>query len=364
MKHKFLILSFLFFTIFWAKGFAQSQQDSVVLRVSVNGVLRPLSNDSLYLAHDEDDVLIELLKKDSFPIYFQWTDIDKKLIVWNLSMIRYTNIKGGDATFTIWRDSLQKVKLAHFYVKSEYAFGEKTWTWYAIGFYFVTIASAIAFFWIIYNNMQRQKMQRVRNQISDDLHDEVGASLSGIGIFAKLLKKKFAKDNPEMQIVIDNIIETSSSSVQNLRDSVWAINPKNDTMEKLFARMCSFAIELLNAKDIEVAFFPTLEEAERLLEKTKVNMEQRRAIYLIFKEIIHNILKHSEATKVQISINTEQFGLGMSIIDNGKGFDSKSEFEGNGMQSLRSRAKAALIDFDLGSTEGKGTTVKLFIPKI
>jgi signal transduction histidine kinase len=178
------------------------------------------------------------------------------------------------------------------------------------------------------------------------------------------LRKRFAKDNAEMQTVIDNIIETSSFSVQNLRDSVWAINPQNDTMEKLFGRMCSFASELLNAKDIKVTFNPSIEETEVLLQKINIKMEQRRAIYLIFKEIVHNILKHSEATETTIEVKKVRFGVELVIVDNGKGFDLSKADEGNGMKTLQSRAKAALIDLKIDTNLGQGTAVKLFIPEI
>jgi hypothetical protein len=363
MEKKILIywISLVFFI---PKVFAQDSI-SLNLTVSVNGVNRVLTHDSLFLSMEDDDIVIDFLnKKATDTLYCQWSNIDKTLISWILPSIRYTNIKGGSDSFMVWSDRKQQTLKKKLYINTAYAFGEKTWTWYAIGFYFVIIASAIAFFWIIYYNMQQQKMQRVRNQISDDLHDEVGASLSGIGIFAKLLRKRFAKDNAEMQTVIDNIIETSSFSVQNLRDSVWAINPQNDTMEKLFGRMCSFASELLNAKDIKVTFNPSIEETEVLLQKINIKMEQRRAIYLIFKEIVHNILKHSEATETTIEVKKVRFGVELVIMDNGKGFDLSKADEGNGMKTLQSRAKAALIDLKIDTKLGQGTAVKLFIPEI
>ena len=93
-------------------------------------------------------------------------------------------------------------------------------------------------------------------------------------------------------------------------------------------------------------------------------MEQRRNVYLLFKEAVNNIAKHSGASKVLISIIPENESIKLTIEDNGIGFEAGAEFEGNGLKNYRNRAQEGFMDFNLTSGPGKGTRIEVGIPEI
>ena len=118
--------------------------------------------------------------------------------------------------------------------------------------------------------------------------------------------------------------------------------------------MRSFAYELLGAKKIEFRFV-----ADSSVANMKLSMEARRNLYLIFKEATNNLVKYSEASKAMFSIKGEQGKLVMMITDNGKGFDSNKETEGNGLKNMRKRASEMGAVLLIDSIPGNGTTIKL-----
>jgi signal transduction histidine kinase len=139
-----------------------------------------------------------------------------------------------------------------------------------------------------------------------------------------------------------------------MSDIVWTINPKNDLLENVLQRMNQFATEILEVKNIELDFkndgtFPTL----------KLTMDQRRNFYLFFKEAINNAAKYADAKNVSVCITQKDRYLEMNIIDNGKGFDIDTIFNGNGMHTLKKRAAELNADFNITSHIDKGTALKL-----
>src|SRR5690606_4955682 len=93
------------------------------------------------------------------------------------------------------------------------------------------------------------KRQAIRNKIAQDLHDSVGSTLSSISVYsqeARIYKQK--NQDAELQDTLEKIGDTSGEMISEMNDIVWAINPRNDNMEKIFHRMESFARPLLQAK--------------------------------------------------------------------------------------------------------------------
>ncbi|MEO6671562.1 MAG: two-component regulator propeller domain-containing protein [Ferruginibacter sp.] len=202
------------------------------------------------------------------------------------------------------------------------------------------------------------QMQKVRNDIAGDLHDEIGSNLSAIAVFSELAINP-KKTKPEVDGLLKKISGYTQTSQDSMSDIVWMIDTKNDRLIALKLRMQLFANELLEARDISVRFF-----SDPLLDDLKLNMLQRKAVYLIFKEAIHNIIKYADATAVAIEINRKNNFIVLTISDNGKGFslseqENKNVKGGNGLKNMKLRAGLINAQLLIEPTINVGTTISL-----
>ncbi|MES2266940.1 MAG: two-component regulator propeller domain-containing protein [Bacteroidota bacterium] len=212
--------------------------------------------------------------------------------------------------------------------------------------------------WIYqYRAEQLLKFQTMRNKIASDLHDDIGSALTSISIFSEVadqqLKGHGIQDTRE---IIGHIAYHSRAMLEAMEDIVWAVDPRNDQFNDLFIRMREYAIPLLEARSIDFNII-----MDERVEKVPLLMAYRRNIYLIFKEAINNILKHSDCSKISAIINKESKLIVMTITDNGKGFDSSVQNKRNGLKNIRKRAEEMNAQIDIISSVGGGTVIKLII---
>lgn len=196
------------------------------------------------------------------------------------------------------------------------------------------------------------EIERVRNNLARDLHDDIGSTLSSINIMSQVALVE--KGNPETYL--QRIGNQSARIMDDLGDMVWSINPRNDSIEHVVNRMQEFAAEIFEFKAIEYEFKVNLAEGVVL------TPEQRKNFFLIFKESINNAAKYSEATFVEITLGQHRNVLGMRVKDNGRGFDERTVREGNGLRNMRDRAKELNGSLLLTSIVRQGTTVELKLP--
>ncbi len=202
------------------------------------------------------------------------------------------------------------------------------------------------------NEILQSKMQNIRNKIAQDLHDDIGSTLSSISILSNLiLKEKNTGQNNEM---ISEIKESSVTLMEKMDDIIWSINPKNDSLENLLLRIKRFASNLFEARNIDYNI--TIQEH---ISQLKFSMEDRQHIYLILKESINNLVKYSQATMATIDVTFDQCVFEIHVRDNGIGFEMSDNFDGNGILSTKNRA--ALMDADLAilTKPGSGTEIVL-----
>jgi signal transduction histidine kinase len=198
----------------------------------------------------------------------------------------------------------------------------------------------------------------VRNQIASDLHDAVGANLSAINNFIELLiRKQNAKQSDMLARLTAKIKKITVDTISNLQDTVWAINPLNDSIEELLVRMKDFAILMLGTKEIRMIYDNHYDPKKPV----KLDMQQRHAMYMMFKEMINNIVKYSNATEVNIQISNDHSGLFIEVKDNGIGFDPNAPQKGNGLRNFRNRAKENFIDLDLKTAPGAGVQTQMMV---
>jgi signal transduction histidine kinase len=145
--------------------------------------------------------------------------------------------------------------------------------------------------------------------------------------------------------------------MEAMDDIVWAIKPDNDSMQKIVARMREFSTSVLEAKEIDLQF-----HCDDDVNQLKPGMEQRRDLFLFFKEAVNNVAKYSRAEQAIIRLAAHQGRLILLVEDNGIGFDVEKADAGNGLGNMRKRADAMRGRFQVQSSPGAGTKVILNIP--
>jgi len=205
----------------------------------------------------------------------------------------------------------------------------------------------------VFNNFRvsnKLRLQKIRNRIADDLHDDIGSTLNSISIYSEVAKQK----SPTVVHELDQIGLASRKIIDAMSDIVWTINTKNDSFEQIILRLRSLTFNLLRARNIEHTF-----RADESLNHLKLSMEERRNFYLIFKEALNNLVKYADASQVFISLSLVNNFITLSIHDNGTGFDSKISYPGNGLLSMKSRAQEMNAALSIDSEVGSGTTILL-----
>ena len=228
----------------------------------------------------------------------------------------------------------------------------KRWWFYLL---IVLLLSVILYRLYRYRIDQLLRVQMVRNTIATDLHDDIGSTLTNISILSELSKKNIEQPQAATQF-LKRITEESVASQQALDDIIWSVNSRNDNIEELQARMRRYAGELFEGDSLKCEFSVDNTESSRL------NMEQRRDVYLVFKECLNNIHKHASAKNVSIKVSVTNGILNMEISDDGKGFNQDLITHRNGLQNMRTRVAKWAGDLKIDSRAEVGTKIEITMP--
>jgi signal transduction histidine kinase len=208
-----------------------------------------------------------------------------------------------------------------------------------------------------YRVAQLLKLERVRTRIATDLHDDIGSNLSRIALLSEVVRQQVRHDDPDVTERLSLISNVSRESVDAMSDIVWAINPQRDHLRDLVQRMRRFAEDAFQSRNIAFRF-----RAPSLEQDIKLGADMRREVFLIFKESVNNMVRHSACTEAEIDFRIEGGWLVLKLSDNGKGLDLTHESEGQGLLSMRQRAKKLGGELEIRSPNGQGTTVTLRVP--
>ena len=200
------------------------------------------------------------------------------------------------------------------------------------------------------------EMERMRTRIATDLHDDIGANLTKISILSEVAHRRLGNGANYFNDanLLENIAETSRESVSAMSDIVWAINPKKDSLADLTSRMRRYAEELLERRAIKIEFYAAPSAPD-----LKLDADLRRNIYLIFKESLNNIVRHAAAENVRIDFGFAGGALTLKIADDGRGFETNDEYDGNGLASMRKRAAELGGNLEIHSSPTNGTSIIL-----
>jgi ligand-binding sensor domain-containing protein/signal transduction histidine kinase len=227
----------------------------------------------------------------------------------------------------------------------------------------VLALAAITHFIYWYHARRLVELERVRTRIATDLHDDIGANLSKIAILSDVAGQTLSNSAVSpVATPLAQIAETSRDCVDTMSDIVWAINPQRDYLTDLTHRMRRFAEDLFDAKRIEYTVHSAVDEQD-----VRLGAELRREVYLIFKECVNNLVKHSGCDQAELAFSFNGSFLMVSINDNGKGFTpadpgKNGGLGGQGLTNMQRRARALGGSLKIDSEIGRGTKVTLKVP--
>lgn len=227
--------------------------------------------------------------------------------------------------------------------------------WYkSVWFYILSLLAIGLLIYLFYKNRLRQIMdiQKIRNGISADMHDEIGSTLSSITFYSQALLMQMEKT--EHQQVVQKIKENAQQVQEGLSDIVWSVKAGSDQIEDVFARMFQFGSTLAESKGFAFRF-----EADSQIQNQKLDMQTRKNLYLIFKEAMNNAAKYSNASNVEVYTAREDRHIKLIIKDNGRGFDYELIRKGNGLANMHQRAAQIGGKLTIQSAIEGGTTITL-----
>ena len=220
----------------------------------------------------------------------------------------------------------------------------------------IVLAIASAYSVHAYRVRRLFEMERLRTRIASDLHDDVGSSLTQISMLSEIVRTRLA--NPAAQIAdpLSRIGTLSRESVDSMSDIVWAIDPVRDMPVHLLQRMRRVANEIIGSGGVQLHFTSSGDASPHL------NADVRRHVFLIFKEILNNIVRHANASAVSVEVIVTSRQLHFTVADNGRGFDTASATEGQGLRSMARRASSLGGSLDVTASAGTGTRVAFTLP--
>ncbi len=278
----------------------------------------------------------------------------------------YTNVNPGHYVFRVkgsnndgvWNETGAAVKIS---IVPPFW---KTW-WFASLFWValvITIWSTIRY--IEMRKLQerlralekQQALERERLRISQDMHDEIGASLTEIAILSELAQKILPPEK-EVESQLRKISERAREVIDNIGEIIWAINPKHDRLDDLSAYLRQYAGRYLMMATLKYRC-----EFTETIPDIQLSAEARRNLFLVFKEALHNIVKHAVASEVVLRLACTPQRLELFVTDNGKGFTPENlQHFGNGLLNMKKRIEEIGGNFALQSQPDAGTQISVVV---
>ncbi len=203
--------------------------------------------------------------------------------------------------------------------------------------------------------LERQhELERERARIAQDLHDDLGAGLTEIGLLGGLLRDP-SRFSMQKQEALDRIVQRCHDLVMALDEIVWAVNPRNDSVNSLGGYLCRYAQGFLEPTAIRCRL--EMQEAEP---DQPLNSEQRHNLFLAFEEVLSNVVRHSGATEVRVKILVErENSLSICVEDNGRGLSATVDEGADGLINLRQRMAGIGGQCEIISRASGGVSVRL-----
>jgi signal transduction histidine kinase/ligand-binding sensor domain-containing protein len=230
----------------------------------------------------------------------------------------------------------------------------RPWFW-ALSFVLTAAAFYATYRWRL---AQILRVERARQRIADDLHDDIGSRMSAVALRLDLVGRAPGMGEAERER-LSALAQSARGVVDELRDTVWMVDAGHDDLASLVSRMEGFAAEMLRGR-------PYAFHRPDDLSGHPLGMEQRRHLYLWYKEALHNVVRHAGPCRVDVTVSVDRGRLQLTVQDEGAGFEAAAlngqvKRRGRGLQTLSARADALGGTLALESRPGAGTTAALSV---
>jgi streptogramin lyase len=207
-----------------------------------------------------------------------------------------------------------------------------------------------------YRVQQLLKMQLMRNNISRDLHDEIGSSVSSVNMLSMVAKKQLGEGHPVTPL-LTQIGLSAQNAGDSINDIIWSIHPQNDSIERIILRMKELAAEMLELNEIAYQL-----NFDNQLTQLNIPMQHRRHLFMLYKEALNNLIKYAGCKNAFLSMQVIDNNLVMKIEDDGIGFDAANHKPGNGLINMQQRAAEMKAELIVTTSHGKGCSIILRYP--
>ncbi len=185
---------------------------------------------------------------------------------------------------------------------------------------------------LLQKELEKQKsIEKERERISHDMHDDLGAGISALKLQAEFLKQRAEDD--DLKSDINELLKTSEEMNLSMREMLWSLNSGNDTLGSFIDYSKIYTRNFLKKTNIQLSM-----EDENIIFETVITTEQRRNLFLCLKEALNNAYKHSQSNQLELSFMQKDKEFMMKVSDNGIGIHHNKP-EGNGLRNMKARMK-------------------------
>ncbi len=354
----------------------QIKLDATPPKISITGIILN-GNRLLNLEEFQQSKTIDLKYKDnSFTVNFiglHYVDPQKNQYAYKLEgfqsdwiysgssrQVNFSQLPPGNYVFRVKAansDGIYNTDGDMFVINIKPPFYKTIWFYLLIAAFIAGVLWGLHKYRLSMKLEQVKEVEKIRRATAADFHDELGHKLTIISWFAEILKKKIGTDQVELRPHLDKIIETSGTLYHTMKDMLWAMDPDKDSVYDLYSQIREFGQELFDNTGV---LFDAQTIADDLKDKI-ISPADKRHVLLIFKEVMHNSLKHAGSTNTNLELVQDEHLIKFRFKDNGTGFKMNGHNVGHGLNNVKRRAQMIHARIDIHS-EGTGTVAELDLP--
>jgi signal transduction histidine kinase len=235
--------------------------------------------------------------------------------------------------------------------------------WFQISVIVLCVVALVVSFWLMTQLMMHKKekelLLRERGRIARDIHDDLGLRVTQLVLQGEVAQSE-SSIGSEARAHFDKMCEEAREALRAMDEVLWAINPRRDTLREFATYVCGYAQKFLKNTPIQCVL-----DVEPEMSSDTFELPLRRNLLLAVKEALHNAVKHSQATELQLKIRWQDKRLVLVLEDNGRGFDlAQTRPDRNGLTNMAHRMAEVGGRFQLTSAPGKGCRVEFDTPLV